>query len=80
MAKDLPTTQNAVVTDAIALDLDTATDGMRHIAMDNRYMCPHLGVLGRERLVGNVPVSSQVSCNVSSGSSVLKALIVAIQD
>jgi hypothetical protein len=37
---DLPTTQKAVANALHALGLHLSTDGMRHISMDNRYMCP----------------------------------------
>lgn len=47
---DLPTSQKAVANAAYALGLDKETDGMRHVAMDNRYQCPELAVFLRERV------------------------------
>ena len=47
LARGLPTTQRAVVTACHAIGLDRVVDGCRHIAADNRYMCPELLVLLR---------------------------------
>lgn len=49
IAVDLPTTQKAVVNACYALSLHTETRGMRHISLDNRYQCPELAILLRER-------------------------------
>jgi len=49
-ARGLPTTQRAVVNAVLesGLHLETRA-GYRHVAMDNRYQCPELAVLLRER-------------------------------
>ena len=46
---DLPTTQKAVVNACQHLGFHKESAGMRHISMDNRYQCPQLAVLLRER-------------------------------
>ena len=46
---DLPTTQKAVVNACQHLGFHKESARMRHISMDNRYQCPQLAVLLRER-------------------------------
>ena len=49
-AKGLPTTQKAVVNAVMQTHLHTETrGGYRHISLDNRYQCPELAFLLRER-------------------------------
>jgi hypothetical protein len=47
---DLPTTQKAVANSLFALKLHESSDGSaRHVSMDNRYQCPEIAVLLREK-------------------------------
>ncbi|CAB9519499.1 unknown protein [Seminavis robusta] len=46
---DLPTTQKAVANAAYSLKLHQSHTGARHISMDNRYRCPELAVMLREK-------------------------------
>jgi len=49
-AKGLPTTQKAVVNAVMQTQLHTETRaGYRHLSLDNRYQCPELAFLLRER-------------------------------
>ena len=43
--QDLPTTQKAVINASFARQLHNEMDGMRHVSMDNHYMCPEVGVI-----------------------------------
>ena len=47
-AKDLPTTQKAVLNAVFATNLDEEPGGFRHLAMDNRYQCAELAVVLRD--------------------------------
>ena len=46
---DLPTTQKAVANACYRLGFHHENQGMRHLSIDNRYQCPQLAVLLRER-------------------------------
>ena len=48
-AAELPTTQKAVLNAIYQCKLETETSGYRHLAMDNRYQCPELAVILRDR-------------------------------
>jgi Transposase IS4 len=45
----LPTTQKAVLNAVLSTGMHTETHGARHIALDNRYQCPELAFLLRQK-------------------------------
>ncbi len=47
--RQLPTTQKAVVNAVLELNIHNDVHGARHIALDNRYQCPQLATLLRQR-------------------------------
>jgi Transposase IS4 len=49
VARSLPTTQKAVINAALATGMHNEVHGARHIALDNRYQCPELAFLLREK-------------------------------
>jgi Transposase IS4 len=45
----LPTTQKAVLNAVLATDMHREVNGARHIALDNRYQCPELALVLRQK-------------------------------
>jgi Transposase IS4 len=48
-ARDLPTTQKAVLNAVLATEMHKEVNGARHLAMDNRYQCPELALILRQK-------------------------------
>jgi Transposase IS4 len=47
--RNLPTTMKAVLNAVLSTKMHTETNGARHIALDNRYQCPELAFLLRQK-------------------------------